>query len=129
MRPRALEEFEGQEHVLGPGRLLRRAIEADRVSSLVIFGPPGTGKTTLARLVAHHTKAQFRQLNAVTSNIADVRAVLEQAAALREATGRRTILFIDEIHRYNRAQQDAFMPPLEEGTIIMICLLYTSPSP
>jgi putative ATPase len=119
MRPRALEEYVGQEHILGPGKLLRRAIEADRVSSLILFGPPGTGKTTLAQVIAGATKSRFERLSGVESTVADIRRVVAQAAQ-RRANGVRTILFIDEIHRFNKAQQDVLLPEVESGVIRLI---------
>ncbi len=120
MRPRTLEEFVGQEHILGPGRLLRRAIEADRVSSLILYGPPGTGKTTLARVIANRTEAAFVSINAVLAGIADIRAAIEGAKARLGGEGKRTILFVDEVHRFNKAQQDAMLPHVENGTLILI---------
>ena len=118
--PRSLDELVGQEHILGPGKILRRAIEADRVTSLILYGPPGSGKTALARLIAMRTKAAFENLNAVTSGVKDVRAVIERAKRPRGETGQRTILFIDEIHRFNRTQQDALLPDVENGTVVLI---------
>jgi putative ATPase len=120
MRPRDLSEFVGQEHILGPGKLLRRAIEADRFMSLILYGPPGAGKTALAHLIAQRSRAHFVSLNAVTAGVADVRRVAQEAAEERERTGRRTILFIDEIHRFTRVQQDALLPDVERGTITLI---------
>jgi len=118
MRPRTLEEFSGQQHILGPGKLLRRAIEADRISSLILFGPPGTGKTTLAQVIAGATKAKFERLSGVESNVADIRRVIAGAALRRAKT--KTILFVDEIHRFNKAQQDVLLPEVENGLIRLI---------
>src|SRR5690349_5889444 len=118
--PRTLDEIAGQDHILGPGKLLRRAIEADRITSIILFGPPGAGKTALARLIAMRTKAAFENLNAVTSGVKDVREVIERAKTRRVATARRTILFVDEIHRFNRSQQDALLPDVENGNVILI---------
>lgn len=119
MRPRTLDEFVGQERIVGRGRLLRRAIEADQLSSVIFYGPPGTGKTTLARVIANTTKARFTALNAVLAGVKDIREAV--AAAQRELTaGRRTILFVDEVHRFNKAQQDALLPWVENGTVILI---------
>ncbi len=120
MRPRNLEELVGQEHVIGPGRLLRRAIEADRIGSMILWGPPGSGKTTLARLIAAHTRAHFEQLSAVTAGVADLRRVVEVARERLGMHRQRTILFIDEIHRFNKAQQDAILPHVENGTIVLV---------
>ena len=121
MRPRTLDEYVGQEHIVGEGRLLRRAIEADRLfSSLVFWGPPGTGKTTLAMIIANTTRAHFEVLSAVMAGVADIRRVVAEARNRRGMYGHRTILLVDEIHRFNRAQQDALLPHVEEGTIIMI---------
>jgi putative ATPase len=120
MRPRSLNEVSGQEHLLGAGKLLRRMIEEDRLMSIIFWGPPGSGKTTLARIIARHTAAEFVPFSAVTSGIKEIRQVMSDAAKIRSALGRRTILFIDEIHRFNRAQQDAFLPYVENGTIILI---------
>ncbi|MBE3577495.1 MAG: replication-associated recombination protein A [Limnochordales bacterium] len=120
MRPRSLEEFVGQQEIVGPGRLLRRAIEADRLHSLIFYGPPGTGKTSLAHVIAGHTGAEFVTLNAVTAGVAELRAVIDAARQRRKMSGRRTIVLIDEIHRFNRAQQDALLPAVEDGTIILI---------
>jgi len=119
MRPRSLEEYAGQEHVLGPGKLLRRAIEADRLSSIILYGPPGTGKTSLARLIAGHTKSRFVELSGVEGSVADIRRAVGEAA-IAARNGGRTLLFIDEIHRFNKAQQDALLPDVERGTVRLI---------
>ncbi|MBI5190885.1 MAG: replication-associated recombination protein A [Nitrospirae bacterium] len=120
MRPRDLDEFVGQTHIIGPGRMLRRAVEADRVSSVILYGPPGCGKTALAHVIAARTQAAFETLNAVTSGVADIRRVVSEAAARKAMSGGKTILFIDEIHRFNKAQQDALLPDVERGTVVMI---------
>src|SRR6202789_1414828 len=120
MRPRSLEEYVGQKHILGEGKLLTRAIEADRVSSLILYGPPGVGKTTLALCIATKTKSHFEKINAVASNVEEMRKILAAAQNRRSTSGRKTILFIDEIHRFNKAQQDVLMPDIEEGNIVLI---------
>ena len=120
LRPRTLDEYVGQDHILGPGRLLRRAIEADQLSSLIFYGPPGTGKTTLAAVIAHTTRAHFISINAVLAGVADIRQAVDEAGQLRKLHSRKTILFIDEVHRFNKAQQDALLPWVENGTIILI---------
>jgi putative ATPase len=119
MRPRSLEEFVGQEHLLGEGRLLRKAIEEDRIGSMIFYGPPGSGKSSLALIIAKLTKAHFEQFSATSSTVADIRKAGEMARK-RKAMGQKTILFVDEIHRFNKAQQDAFLPYVEEGSLILI---------
>ena len=128
MRPRTLEEFVGQEKIIGPGRALRRMVEDDRLQSLIFWGPPGTGKTTLAALIADHTAARFVTFSAVTSGIREVREMMKSSDEFRRQTGRRTVVFIDEIHRFNKAQQDAFLPFVESGTIILIGATTENPS-
>ena len=120
MRPRTLDEYAGQEHILGKGRLLRRAIQADQLSSVIFYGPPGTGKTTLARVIANTTESHFSTLNAVLSGVKELRAEIEDARRRRELYGQRTILFVDEVHRWNKSQQDALLPWVENGTFILI---------
>jgi putative ATPase len=120
MRPRTLAEFVGQEHIMGPGRLLRRAIQADQLSSLIFYGPPGTGKTTLAMVIANSTQSHFITLNAVLSGVKEIREAIETAQERRNLYGQRTTLFVDEVHRWNKAQQDALLPHVEKGTIILI---------
>jgi putative ATPase len=120
MRPRHLDEFAGQRHFLAPGQLLRRAIEADRIQSLIFYGPPGTGKTSLAQIIARQTRAKFERLSGVDSNVADMRRVLAAASNRLENTGQSTILFIDEIHRFNKAQQDVLLPEVESGIVRLI---------
>src|SRR4051812_34752101 len=120
MRPRTLDEYAGQEHILGPGKLLRRAIEADRMASIILYGPPGTGKTTLAQIIANATRCRFEQLSGVESNLADLRKVVAAAQNRLRTSGQKTILFVDEIHRWNKAQQDALLPDVERGTVRLI---------
>ena len=120
MRPRTLDEIAGQQHILGEGKLLRRAIEADRFASLIFYGPPGTGKTTLASVIARSTGSRFEALNGVESNVAEIRAKIDQARTWRDLRNETTILFIDEIHRFNKAQQDVLLPHIERGTVRFI---------
>jgi len=120
MRPRSLDEVAGQQHILAPGKLLRRAIESDRFTSLIFYGPPGTGKTTLASVIALGTGSRFESLNGVESNVAEIRAKIDQARTWRELRGETTILFIDEIHRFNKAQQDVLLPHIERGVVRFI---------
>ncbi len=128
MRPRTLDELIGQEHIIGPGTVLRRAIESDRVPSMILWGPPGTGKTTLAEVVAGMTHAHFLRVSAVTAGVAELRKAVETAGARRKAYNQRTILFIDEIHRFNKAQQDAVLPHVERGVITLIGATTENPS-
>ena len=127
MRPRSLEEFAGQRHLLGEGKVLRRIIESDNLGSMIFWGPPGVGKTTLARIIASRTKADFIDFSAVTSGIKEIKTVMEQAERHRRLGG-KTILFVDEIHRFNKAQQDAFLPYVERGSIILIGATTENPS-
>ncbi|AFS78328.1 AAA ATPase, central domain protein [Gottschalkia acidurici 9a] len=120
MRPTTLEEYTGQDHIVGKGKLLYRAIKADKISSIILYGPPGTGKTTLAKIIANTTQMKFEQLNAVTSGIKDIREVIEKSKEKLGMYNERTILFIDEIHRFNKSQQDALLPYVENGTLILI---------
>ena len=127
MRPKSLEEFAGQMHLLGKGKVLRRLIEEDRISSMIFWGPPGVGKTTLARIIANRTRSEFIDFSAVTSGIKEIRTVMQQAENNRRY-GERTIVFVDEIHRFNKAQQDAFLPFVEKGSIILIGATTENPS-
>jgi putative ATPase len=120
MRPRTLDEFVGQEHILGPGKLLRRAIEADRLPSVILSGPPGTGKTTLAHVIADMTQAKFERLSGVESNVAEMRKVVASAQNRLRTSGKKTILFVDEIHHFNKAQQDILLPDVESGNLRLI---------
>jgi putative ATPase len=120
MRPQSLDEFVGQQHILAPGLLLRRAIEADRIQSLIFFGPPGTGKTSLAQIIAAQTRSRFERLSGVESNVAEMRRVLSGAAHRLQNTGQPTLLFVDEIHRFNKAQQDVLLPDVESGVVRLI---------
>jgi putative ATPase len=128
MRPRNLDEYLGQAHLLAPGKPLRQALQDGRLHSMVLWGPPGTGKTTLARLIAGHAQAQFLSLSAVMAGVKDIRAAVEQARQERQAHGRPTVLFLDEVHRFNKAQQDTFLPYLEDGTLIFIGATTENPS-
>ena len=128
IRPRTLEELVGQDHILGPGKVLKETIERDEIGSLIFWGPPGSGKTTLARIIASHTGAAFVEFSAVTSGIKEIREVIAQAGKEKALYGKRTILFIDEIHRFNKAQQDAFLPHVEKGTVVLIGATTENPS-
>jgi putative ATPase len=128
MRPRALDEVVGQDHLLGPGRVLREALDRGELHSMILWGPPGSGKTTLASLMAQVTGARFVAFSAVLAGVKEIREVIAEAAAERARRGRRTILFVDEIHRFNRAQQDAFLPHVEQGTIVLVGATTENPS-
>lgn len=128
MRPQRLDQFIGQQHLVAPGKVLREAIEQDRLVSMIFWGPPGVGKTTLARIIAGETKSEFFSISAVTSGVGDVRKIIEKAGFNRDQLGRRTILFIDEIHRFNKAQQDALLHCVEDGTILLIGATTENPS-
>ncbi len=127
LRPKNLDEYIGQEHLVGQGKPLRNLIESDHITSMILWGPPGVGKTTLARIIANRTKAEFVNFSAVTSGIKEIRQVMEQAEENRQY-GKQTILFVDEIHRFNKAQQDAFLPYVEKGSIILIGATTENPS-
>ena len=127
MRPRTLDEFVGQRAVVGEGTPLRQAIENDRLHSMIFWGPPGTGKTTLAQMLAHHSGAEFIKLSAVLSGVKEIRAAVERAKSLH-GQGRTTVLFIDEVHRFNKSQQDAFLPHVEDGTIVFVGATTENPS-
>src|SRR5690606_27273033 len=120
IRPQTLDEYIGQEHIVGPGKLLRRAIESDQISSILLYGPPGCGKTTLANIISQHTKGEFVRLNAVDASVKDVREVIERAKNNKSLYGKKTILFLDEVHRFNTSRQDALLPAIEQGIIIFI---------
>ena len=126
MSPKTIEDYVGQEHILGQGKLLRRAIEADRITSIILYGPPGTGKTALARVIANKTNAYFEWLNAATAGLEEIRKVIKKARA-QKSSGGRTILFLDEIHRFNKLQQDALLPDVEEGNITLIAATVENP--
>ena len=128
MRPRSLAEFVGQEQLLGPGKLLRRALEAKELPSLILWGPPGTGKTTLGRLLATEAGARFVPMSAVMAGVKELREAVAEAAAHRDQHGERTVLFVDEIHRFNKAQQDALLPHVEAGTVVLIGATTENPS-
>jgi putative ATPase len=128
MRPRSLDDYVGQTHLLGPGKPLRRMLEGGHLHSMILWGPPGTGKTTLARLVADTCNAEFIALSAVLAGVKDIRAAAEQAREVRERSGRRTVLFLDEVHRFNKSQQDAFLPWVEDGTLVFIGATTENPS-
>ena len=127
MRPRNLTEFAGQTHLIGEGKLLRKMIESDNISSMIFWGPPGVGKTTLARIIAHETKSEFITFSAVTSGIKEIKKVMEDAEN-NKRLGIKTIVFVDEIHRFNKAQQDAFLPFVEKGSIFLIGATTENPS-
>src|SRR5215216_3213935 len=128
MRPSTLQEFVGQSHLFGEGKLLRRAIEQDRLTSMILWGPPGTGKTSLAQVIARQTHAHFVALSAVLAGVREIRSVIEEARSQRHRHGKRTLLFIDEIHRFNKAQQDALLPHVERGEIVFIGATTENPS-
>ncbi|MGI2104044.1 replication-associated recombination protein A [Shewanella frigidimarina] len=128
MRPRDISEYIGQAHLLGEGKPLRKVLEANRAHSMLLWGPPGTGKTTLAELIAHYANAHVERISAVTSGVKDIRAAIEQAKAIAQSRGQRTLLFVDEVHRFNKSQQDAFLPFIEDGTVIFIGATTENPS-
>lgn len=128
MRPREISEYIGQKHLLGEGQPLRKALEANRAHSMLLWGPPGTGKTTLAEIIAHYANAHVERISAVTSGVKDIRAAIEQAKAIAQSRGQRTLLFVDEVHRFNKSQQDAFLPFIEDGTVIFIGATTENPS-
>ena len=127
LRPRSLDDIVGQTHLLAPGKILRRLIDQDQISSMIFWGPPGVGKTTIAHVIARQTKAEFIEFSAVTSGIKEIRQVMKQAES-NQVFGKRTIIFVDEIHRFNKAQQDAFLPFVEKGSIILIGATTENPS-